>query len=73
MKLDIMLKIKEDPRQLIFLRENSHWYKYLNRNSIYYKPFLDDLKEKYKLTTTDKINKVMDNINMITTFLDVLK
>ena len=31
------------------------------------------MKTKYKMTTTDKINKANDNINMVRTFLDVLK
>lgn len=73
MRLDIQYQINQDPVQKQFLRENSHWYKYLNRNSSYYKPFINDMKEKYKLTKTDKLNKMMDNINMVRTFLDVLK
>ena len=31
------------------------------------------MKEKYKLKPADKINKIMDNIQMVRTFLDVLK
>ncbi len=73
MSLDIYMRINQDYRQKSFLRENSHWYKYLNRSNTYYKDFIDDMKDKYKLTPKDKINKVIDNINMITTFLDVLK
>ncbi|MDO4395149.1 MAG: YlbE-like family protein [Mycoplasmatota bacterium] len=73
MTLDIQYKILEDPRQRTFLRENSYWYKYLNRSNIYYKQFLEDMKDKYKLKPTDKLNKIMDNIEMVKTFLDVLK
>ena len=73
MNLETLMKINQDPRQKQFLRENSYWYKYLNRSNIYYKQFIDEMKEKYKLTTTDKLNKMMDNINMVRTFLDVLK
>ena len=73
MKLDIIMNINKDPKQKQFLRENSYWYKYLNRNIIYYKDFINDMKETYKLTTTDKINKITEDINMIKTFLDVLK
>ena len=32
-----------------------------------------DMKEKYKLTTSDKINNTLNSINMLKTFLDVLK
>ncbi len=73
MRLDVMLRINQDIRQKTFLRENSYWYKYLNRDSNYYKEFLDDMKDKYKLKPTDKLNKIMDNIEMVRTFLDVLK
>ena len=73
MSLDLILKINSDPIQKQFLRENSYWYKYLNRNNNYYKDFINDMKKKYKLITKDKINKVINNINMVNTFLDVLK
>ena len=73
MTLDIQYKILEDPRQRTFLRENSYWYKYLNRSNFYYKQFLEDMKDKDKLKPTDKLNKIMDNIEMVKTFLDVLK
>lgn len=73
MKLDVMLRINQDIRQKNFLRENSYWYKYLNRDSTYYRDFLDDMKDKYKLKPTDKLNKIMDDIEMVRTFLDVLK
>jgi len=73
MQMDIFFKIDKDPMQKQFLRENSYWYKYLNRDSTYYKDFINEMKEKYKLTPTDKLNKVVTNINMLSTFLDVLK
>ena len=73
MQLDLQYRIKQDEKQIMFLRENSYWYKYLNRNNKYYKEFIDDMKDKYKLKPTDKINKMMDNINIVRTFLDILK
>ena len=73
MNLNLQYKINQDPLQKQFLRENSYWYKYLNRNESYYKDFINDMKDKYKLKPSDKLNKMMDNINMIRTFLDVFK
>ena len=73
MRLDILMNINSDPKQKQFLRENSYWYKYLNRDSNYYKDFISDMKQKYKLTTADKFNKLSDNINMFRSFLEVLK
>lgn len=73
MNLSLQYKINQDPRLKQFLRENSYWYKYLNRSEHYYKEFINDMKDKYKLKPTDRLNKMMDNINMFRTFLDVLK
>ena len=73
MNLNLQYRINQDQRLKQFLRENSYWYKYLNRNELYYKDFINDMKDKYKLNPTDRINKMMDNINMISSFLDVLK
>lgn len=73
MNLNLQYRIKQDQRQLQFLRENSYWYKYLNRSEQYYKDFINDMKDKYKLKPTDRINKMIENIEMFSTFLDVLK
>ena len=73
MDLETQYKIKSDPRLQRFIRENSYWYKYLNRDPDLFKDFYNDMLDKYKLTRKDKLNKVLDNINMIQSFLDVLK
>ena len=73
MTLDIQYKIASNPNYQKFLRENSHWYKYLNRNPDSFKDFILDMKDKYHLKPTDKLNKMLDNINMLQMFLDVLK
>lgn len=73
MNLNLQYRINQDIRQKQFLRENSYWYKYLNRSELNYKAFLDDMKDKYKLKPTDKLNKMIDNLNMVRSFLDVLK
>ena len=73
MNLNLQYRINQDPRLKQFLRENSYWYKYLNRNESYYKEFINDMKDKYKLKPTDRINIMIDNMNMISSFLDVLK
>ena len=67
------MNINSEPIQKQFLREHSYWYKYLNRKDTYYKDFISDMKEKYKLTTADKLHKISNDINMIRTFLEVLK
>ena len=73
MKIETYLNINKDPKQIKFLREYSYWYKYLNRSDKYYKDFLNDMKEKYKLTTSDKLSKMINDINMVKSILEVLK
>ena len=73
MTFDIQYRINNDINLKKFLRENSYWYKELNRNSAAFKYFAQDMKVKYKLTPADKLNKTMDNISLIQSFLDVLK
>ena len=73
MNLQLQYKIYQDPKQHKFLRENSYWYKYLNRSESYYKDFINDMKEKYKLKPIDKLNKISNDLEMVRTFLEVLK
>lgn len=73
MSYDLQNRIQNDINLQRFLRENSYWYKELNRNELSFSDFVSDMKIKYKLTTGDKINRTIDNISMIQSFLDVLK
>lgn len=65
--------IKNNPPVYSYLRENSSWYKQLNRDGRNLKYLEDEMKKKYKLTAEDKIAKFSKNINLISTFMDVLK
>lgn len=65
--------IKNNQLLYNYLRENSYWYKYLNRSSEYLKPLEEEMKKKYKLRPEDKIEKISQGINMVSTILDVLK
>ena len=47
MRLDIQYRIFEDPRQRMFLRENSYWYKILNRYPDQFTKFEEEVKEKF--------------------------
>ena len=70
---DIQRRIDNDINLKRYLRENSYWYKRLNRNPNSFSSFVDEMKVNYKLTTGDKINRTIDNISMLGSFLDVLK
>ena len=72
MVLDLQFRIKNDERLKQFLRENSYYYKYLNRSSTYLKDIIEDMKDKYEMRTSDKINKIIDNISLMNSFLETL-
>ncbi len=72
MQIIIQNKLKNDSKMAKFLRENSSWYKELNRNSQNYKIFENSMKELYKLKPADKINDFIDNIDLVSTILDAL-
>lgn len=65
MPLEIQFKLKENPLYIKFLRENNIWYKRLIRNPNLFDQFVDEMKVKYKLRTSDKINKVVDTLDVI--------
>ena len=73
MSIDLQYKIKNNLMFQKFLRENSIWYKYLNRNPLSFNDFISDMKDKYELKPSDRLNKVLNNISLIQNFLDVLK
>ena len=73
MRVDLSMKINSDPNLTSFIREYPIWYKNLNRNPNLFNEFVRDMKEKYKLTTTDRINKTLNNISMIQSLIEVLK
>lgn len=56
-----------------YLRDDSSWYKLLNRDRNNLKYLEEEMKKKYKLTVEDRIEKFSHSINMISAFMDVLK
>ena len=73
MTTDVQIKISSDPRLVSFIRQYPIWYKRLNRNPLLFREFNEDMKDKFKIRTSDKLNKTLENISMIQAFLDVLK
>ena len=73
MELDLYMRLKKNPKMYTILKSNSYWIKQLNRNPDNYKRFESEMKERYKLRTTDKINEVIDNIDLISAVLGTLK
>ena len=65
--------IKNNPLIYNYLRENSTWYKELNRGNDVLKLIEEEAKKYYKQTPEDKIEKISKNIELISSFIDVLK
>ena len=65
--------IRSNPNLYRFLREESYWYKYLNRSPNYLKDMEKAMKNKYKLTAQDKLEKLNQSMGLIHSLMDVLK
>lgn len=65
MPLEVQFKLKENPLYIKYLREHNIWYKRLIRHPEDFKIFVEEMKTNYKLRTSDKINKAVDTINII--------
>ncbi len=73
MNLQTIIKIKNDAMIQKYIRENSYWYKELNRNPNVMPYLIDNMKKDYKLTTADKINDLSDKLDLIKAFMNALK
>lgn len=73
MNLETIVKIKNDALLKRYIRENSYWYKILNRNPNYMEYLIEEMKVKYKLTTTDKINEISNKLDLIKAFMSAFK
>lgn len=73
MKKETLEVIRNNPIIYQYLRDNSSWYKELNRNSNVVDNILKEAKKYYKVRGIDRLERAIEQIDMITTFMDVLK
>ena len=73
MNVETQIKIRNNPYLYRYLRDNSSWYKNLNRNPNSIKQLEEQMKTDYKLNLTDKIDTINQKIEMVKTFMDLLK
>lgn len=73
MNVETQIKIRNNPYFYRYLRENSGWYKALNRNPNNIKQMEIEMKNAYKLNLTDKISNLNQKIEMVRTFIDILR
>lgn len=73
MTLDIQYNLKSNPNYIKYLRENSNWYKILNRDPASFKLFIQEVKQNYRLKSTDRISKALETIELLQNVLSTLK
>ena len=73
MEIFLQKMILDHPKMYQHLKENSYWFKYLNRDSSFYKDFEEKMKELYHERATDKISDAIDNIDLVSNVLMSLK
>ena len=73
MEYFLQQKLKEDKKFKRYFDENTAYVKYLNRNPMYYKEFMKNMKSLYKENTTDKINDAINTIGIISSVIDTIK
>lgn len=73
MILELQFKIKNNPNYLEYLRTNSYWYKYLNRNPNNFKMFEEEVKQFKRNKLTNKIGETFKTIEMLQNVLSTMK
>lgn len=73
MRLYNIINFKENNELYKLLKINSYYIKELNRGIIDYKSFDNIMKTKYKKRTTDKVSSLIDNMDLVSSVLDILK
>ena len=72
MKTETLIKIRNNPIIYNYLRENSYWYKEINRDDSILKEIEGKAKDYYKLNLSDKLSNLNDKISIFRTFMDII-
>lgn len=72
MNLKVQFIIKNNPYLARYLHENSQLYKELNRNPSSINRIEKEMKERYKLTTKDKVEDIGRKIELVQNLMDLL-
>lgn len=73
MTLEVQFRIKNNQNYVRYLRENSYWYKILNRNPAAINQFEEEVKEKLGLRPADRIGRALDAISLIQNMVSSFK
>ncbi|MBS7021554.1 MAG: hypothetical protein KH135_06920 [Firmicutes bacterium] len=73
MSLETQFTIKNNEKYFHYLRTHSYWYKELNRNPNKLNQFIEEVKDAYKLRTTDKVEKAIETFEFLQSILSTLQ
>lgn len=73
MNFNVQIELNNNPDFKRYVRENSYWYKTLNRNPYMIEKLKEEIKEKYRLRTTDKLNNALKTLELIQNVVSTLK
>jgi len=73
MNIENQIKIRNNQMLQKYIRENSYWYKLLNRNPLLINKMTEDMKKAYKMRFEDKIDDLSDKMNLVKSFMDAIK
>ena len=72
MNIETQIQIRKNPYLYHYLRENTSWYKVLNRYPEAIKNLEQEAKDYYHLNPSDKIDQISKKVEMIRTFMDMI-
>ena len=73
MSLETQFTLKSNEQYISYLRSHSYWYKELNRHPSIFPTFEEEVKTTYKLRMSDRLEKIMNTMDMITSIVSSLK
>lgn len=73
MNINVQYILNNDLLIKKYLREHSNYYKNIIREPSFINELYSLMKKEYHLTLPDKLDKMKDNISLVSTFMDVLK
>lgn len=72
MNIETQIKVRNNYNLYRYLRDDSTWYKLLNRHPEAIREVEREMKNYYKMNVSDRIDSVNKKIEMIKTFMDIL-
>ncbi len=72
METKILLELDKDPKLHEYLINHSAWYVYLNRDSSNFTNFKKEYKEFKRNTTINKVDKTVENIELLTNVMKIV-